>query len=230
MDTKETLKNRIFTLVKAVFHWFSENWDRIATVALTLCIMAGCIWYCLRYTVPEETVLRHKLVETAEVWLGYQEADGSHQEIIDLYNATEPNPRDYKVTYEDNWCATFGSAAAIAAGLTDIIPLECSCQQQIALFESMGCWEENDGYLPKTGDYIYYVWDEWRKGDCTAWASHVGIVAETFGPVIKVIEGNKDDSVAYRYIFINDICIRGYGLPDYGKLCQSYTKTAYGTP
>jgi len=220
VDTKESLKNRICSLLKQFLSWFSAFWDRIVTIILVICVIGGGIWYCLRYTVPEETALRQNLLETAEFWLGCMESDGSHQQIIDLYNAAEPTPRDYKVTYDDNWCATFGSSAAIAAGMTQIIPLECSCQQQILLFEAMGCWQENDGYLPKTGDYIYYVWDEWRRGDCTAWANHVGIVAETFGPVIKVIEGNKDDAVAYRYIFLNDICIRGYGLPDYGKLCQ----------
>ena len=220
MDTKELLKNRIFSHVNAITLRFSQNWDRIVLLSLSLCLAAGGIRYCLRYTVPEEAMLRHTLVSYAESWLGCNESDGSHRQIIDLYNAFEPNPRDYKVTYEDNWCATFGSTAAIQAGMTDIIPLECSCQQQILLFQSLGRWEENDGYLPKTGDYIYYVWDEWRKGDCTAWSNHVGIVTETFGPVIKVIEGNKDDSVSYRYLFLNDIHIRGFGLPDYGKLCQ----------
>ena len=214
MDTKDTIRQRFGPLFRRLSR-LCGYWDRIVTVSLALCLLAGLSWYCLRYTAPEELALRQKLVAAAEGWLGAKEADGSHEAIIDLYNAQDVLPRAYSVTYEDNWCATFGSVAALQTGLTDIIPVECSCEQQIALFAALGSWREDECYLPRPGDYIYYVWDEWRSGDCTAWAKHVGIVVETFGPVIKVIEGNKDDQVAYRYIFLNDICIRGFGLPDY---------------
>lgn len=213
MKTKENV-NFISLLKRSVF-FLSRKWDNLLIFFLAVCIIAGRFWAVQRAIGEGEIAARQHILQTAERWLGCSEADGSHEQIIDFYNAVEPRPRGYKVTYSDNWCATFASAAALKAGYTDIIPMECSCEQQINLFLEMGCWQEDECYLPRTGDYIYYVWDEWRKGDCTAWAEHVGIVAETFGPVIKVIEGNKDDSVTYRYIFINDICIRGYGLPDY---------------
>lgn len=209
METKE--KNRYISFLME--RW--KYWDSVLTVLLAVVMAAGILWYVHRAIGEQELAQRYSLVQTAETFLGRQEEDGSHREIIDHYNSYEPSPRGYKVGYEDNWCATFGSTAALIAGLTDIIPMECSCEQQINLFKAIGCWREDECYLPRTGDYIYYVWDEWRSGDCTAWADHVGIVAETFGPVIKVIEGNKDDAVGYRYIFMNDICIRGYGLPDY---------------
>ena len=215
MDTKERIHQNILSARKRLLGWYLGIWDRLLTIGLALCLLAGGVWYCLRYPEPEEQDLRQKIVTAAEGWLGCNEADGSHKQIIDLYNTQDPLPRDYQVTYEDNWCATFASVAAMEAEMESIIPLECSCEQQINLFREMGSWREDECYLPQPGDYIYYVWDEWRKGDCTAWANHVGIVAETFGPVIKVIEGNKDDAVGFRYIFLNDICIRGYGLPDY---------------
>jgi len=215
VDTKE--KINIISLLKTMLHRTREHWDRILTVCLALCIAAGLLWALHRRTGEQEMAVRRQILQTAQGYLGCREADGSHGVIIDLYNTCDPLPRDYPVTYDDNWCAAFGSAVALEAGLTDIIPMECSCEQQINLFQSMGCWREDECYLPRTGDYIYYVWDEWRRGDCTAWADHVGIVAETFGPVIKVIEGNKDDSVGYRYLFLNDICIRGFGLPDYSS-------------
>lgn len=175
-------------------------------------------WYGLRMVPPEEAALRQKVVQTAERWLGASEADGSHQPIIDLYNTQNTLPRGYCVTYEDSWCATFGSAVAMECGLTDIIPTECSCQQQIALFEALGCWEERDWYLPQVGDYIFYDWEGPLLGANTGWSDHVGIVAAVYGPVIKVIEGNKDDSVSYRYVSPGHPGIRGYGLPDYGKM------------
>lgn len=213
MDTKEKNKYGF----QAGIRWVCRNWDAVLIGFLVLCLLAGGQWYLDRRITPEEMAVRQQVVETAIQYLGCKESDGSHEPIIDCYNTLDPSPRDYKVTYEDNWCATFGSAVALEAGLTDIIPMECSCEQQINLFKELGRWREDECYLPRPGDYIYYVWDEWRRGDCTAWADHVGIVAETFGPVIKVIEGNKDDSVAYRYVFLNDITIRGYGTPDYRK-------------
>ena len=218
MDTKERYIQLFHSAAKTAAQWFSAHWDKAVLLFLGLGMLSGLFWYAIRYIPEEEAALRRSVVNAAEQYLGIREADGSHEIIVDRYNTYSPSPRGYTLTTEDNWCAAFSSVAAMDAGLTDWIPVECSCQEQIALFDRAGDWEENDGYLPRTGDYIYYVWDEWRRGDCTAWANHVGIVVETFGPVIKVIEGNKDDSVSYRYIFLNDITIRGYGLPDYRKL------------
>lgn len=213
MDTKKRI--RFIVLIQDAALWLCRHWDIILTAVLALCMTAGLLWYVHRAIGEQELAVRHRLLQTAQKYLGCNESDGSHESLIDLYNSYEPSPRNFKVSYTDNWCATFVSAAALEAGLTGIIPPECSCEQQINLFKALGRWREDECYLPRTGDFIYYVWDEWRSGDCTAWADHVGIVAGTFGPIIKVIEGNKDDQVAFRYIFLNDICIRGFGLPDY---------------
>lgn len=216
METKERIN--FIPLLKDVVLLLFCRWDKILTTVLAVCMVSGLLWYVHRAIGKTEIQARYHILQTAEIWLGCSEMDGTHEKIIDFYNSYDPSPRGYQVTYTDNWCAAFGSAAALASGFTDIIPMECSCEQQIHLFKELGRWQEDECYLPRTGDYIYYVWDEWRNGDCTAWADHVGIVAETFGPVIKVIEGNKDDQVTYRYIFLNDICIRGFGLPDYRSI------------
>ena len=168
----------------------------------------------------QEAALRTKLVDTACGWAGIREADGSHRAVIDLYNSIDPLPMDYHVTYEDAWCAAFGSAAALEAGLLDIIPAECSCNRQIRLFQELGRWEENDGHLPLPGDYIFYDWDFPRSLDCTAGSDHVGIVVGTWGPFIRVMEGNKDCDASWRTVWRNDWCIRGYGLPNYASKCQ----------
>lgn len=169
---------------------------------------------------PEEAALRMELVQTAEIYLGTQEGDPNHQDILDTYNSHEPLAVGYVVQETDDWCATFVSAMAIQCGLTEILPTECGCQRQIDLFEALGTWEENDGAVPLPGDIIYYDWDSKSLGDCTGWADHVGIVVGTKWPFIKVIEGNKDDSVGYRIVLVNDIHIRGYGRPDYTSLLQ----------
>ena len=44
-----------------------------------------------------ETELRNLLVETAKGWLGRNEKDGSHREIIDLYNSHTPIASGYKI-------------------------------------------------------------------------------------------------------------------------------------
>ena len=163
-----------------------------------------------------EAQVRQKVLSAAVGWYGRKEADGSHRVIIDLYNGHKPLARGYKVKYTDAWCATFGSAAAIAAGLTDIIPTECGCGQMIAAFQAIDRWVENDAYIPAPGDYIFYDWDDNGAGDCTGWPEHVGIVISVCGTVIKVIEGNKDDAVGYRELQVNGRYIRGYGVPDYG--------------
>ena len=175
-------------------------------------------WFGFARSVPEdEAALRMKLVDTACSWAGIREDDGSHRFIIDLYNTLDPLPQDYRVTYDDAWCAAFVSAAALEAGMTDILPPECSCSRQIKLFQDLGRWEEDDGYRPLPGDILYYDWDFPRSLDCTGWPEHVGIVVGTYGPFIRVMEGNKDDDASYRTVWRNDWCIRGYGLPDYAS-------------
>lgn len=166
-----------------------------------------------------EAQVRAKVVKAFTAWLGYKESDGSYKKIIDIYNAHMPLARSYKVKYTDEWCAAAGSAAAIEAGLTDIIPTECGCGEMLQLFRDLGRWKENDGYEPQPGDYIFYDWDDKGKGDNKGYPDHVGVVASVSGDVIKVIEGNKSDAVGYRYIAVNGKYIRGFGIPDYaGKV------------
>jgi hypothetical protein len=171
----------------------------------------------------DEAALRMKLVETAESYLGYNETDGSHEQIIDRYNAHEPLAVGYTVQYEDSWCSTFVSTVSITCGLTDIIPTECGCERHIGLFQELGVWEERDDIIPLPGDLIFYDWNMEEKGQCTGWSDHVGIVAGTKWPFIKVIEGNFDDSVACRYLRIDDVQIRGFAKPDYASLLNNKT-------
>ena len=166
--------------------------------------------------VPEaEAALRMKVVETAQRYLGYNESDGTHKTIIDLYNAQEDLPMGYQVQYTDQWCAAYGSVVALQCGLTDIIPLECGCQRQVGLFQELDRWQEEDDYVPLPGDYIFYHTGHVLPGDCADWSDHVGIVVGVWKNYIKVIEGNCNEEVAYRIIPLGDNTIRGFGLPDY---------------
>lgn len=180
--------------------------------------MQNATWGFARSVSPQEEVLRRQVVSTAESWIGCREADGSHRPIIDLYNNHQPLAQGYAVTYTDSWCATFCSAVAIKLKITEIIPTECGCERQIKLFDAMGRWEENDSYVPLPGDLIYYSSSDLGVGDCENWSDHVGIVVGTWRSFIKVVEGNYEDQVQYRIIPVDDINIRGYGIPDYESI------------
>lgn len=160
---------------------------------------------------------RDRIVAQARAWLGKKESDGSHKEIIDVYNSHKPLARGYAVTYTDAWCATFVSAVAIKCGLTDILPTECGCGQMIALFQKLGEWVENDAYVPSPGDVIFYDWQDSGSGDNTGWPDYVGIVEAVSGNTITVIEGNKSDAVGRRTLQGNGKDIRGYGVPKYSS-------------
>lgn len=156
-----------------------------------------------------------KVVSQAKAWLGKKESNGSFKVIIDTYNSQKKLPRGYKVKYTDEWCATFVSAVAVKLGYTDIIPTECGCDKMIALFKQLGCWIENENRTPKAGEIIFYDWQDSGVGDNMGSADHVGIVETVSGGQIVVIEGNKGQAVARRYIKVNGKYIRGYGVPKY---------------
>lgn len=174
-----------------------------------------------------EKELRQKVVSIMQSWLGYNETNGNHKKIIDIYNRHKPLARGYAVKYTDEWCATAVSAAFIQAGLADIAPTECSCSRMIELYKAKGCWKEADAYVPKSGDILMYDWEDNGRGDNTGMPNHVGLVTAVNGTAITVIEGNKGQSVAYRAMTVNGKYIRGYCLPDYAsKASATETKPA----
>lgn len=183
-----------------------------------------------------ENQLRSNVVSIMKGWLGWSETNGQFKKIIDTYNNHKPLARGYKVKYSDEWCATAVSAAFITAGLTDIGFTECSCNRMIALYKAKGRWKENDTYVPKVGDVIMYDWNDNGVDDNVGLADHVGLVTEVNGNKLTIIEGNKNETVAYRSIDINGKFIRGYCVPDYASKASkpvetvstaTYSKTAF---
>jgi hypothetical protein len=160
-------------------------------------------------------MLAKNVVAQAQAWIGRKEGTAGHKEIIDIYNSHRPLARGYKVTYTDDWCATFVSAVAVKLGCTDIIPTECGCERMIELFKAKGTWDENDARVPKPGEIIFYDWQDSGAGDNRGWTEHVGIVEKANNQVITVIEGNYSNGVGRRNIAINGRYIRGYGIPTY---------------
>ena len=155
------------------------------------------------------------VVAQAQAWIGKNEKDGSHKEIIDVYNSHKPLARGYKVKYTDAWCATFVSAVAVKLGYTAIMPTECSCNKMIELYKKLGAWVENENRTPNVGDILFYDWEDSGSGDNKGRADHVGIVEKVVGDTITVIEGNYSNSVKRRNLRVNGKYIRGYGVPKY---------------
>ena len=166
------------------------------------------------------------IIDKMNSWLGCKQGDKTHKHIVDTYNAHKPLAQGYKVKYTDAWCATTVSAAAIECGYTDIIPTECSCNRMIKLLQSMGIWEENDAYVPQTGDIIFYDWQDSGVGDNVGSSDHVGYVEKVENGVITAIEGNISKGVGKRTLPVNGKHIRGYGVPKYDMQATPVTTSA----
>lgn len=171
-----------------------------------------------------ENELRARVCAQADRWVGKKESNGTHREIIDIYNQIVPLPRGYKMSYNDPWCAATVSAIGYACGLSQWIFPECGCNPMIELYRKAGRWMENDAYSPQPGDVIFYDWQDSGVGDNLGASDHVGIVIGVSGSVINIIEGNCGNAVQYTAREVNGRYIRGYGIPDYAAAAAELTE------
>lgn len=164
---------------------------------------------------------RARVVALVNSWLGYNESDGSHKKIIDIYNSQAVLPRGTKMRYDWAWCAATWSAVAIELGYTDIMPVEMSCSKLIEQAKRMGIWVEDDWYVPKLGDGCLYYWKDgasnYSSTDCVGAPDHIGTVTyvNPNSGYFVVTEGNYSRSVKKRTVDINGRYIRGFICPKY---------------
>ena len=171
-----------------------------------------------------EQQLRELFADSCAFYLGANEAEGSHREIINLYNKISPLPRGYKMTYYDPWCAAFPSAIGHSLGLGNIILPECACDPMINLYKAKGQWREADDYPAKVGDLVMYDWEDSGLGDNLGSADHVGVLYAETATTYRVIEGNISDSVDFRVLKKNGKNIRGFCCPDFKGAAEAYTE------
>ena len=115
------------------------------------------------------------------------------------------------------WCACFVSWCANECGYIDagIIPKFAGCQSEgVDWFKTCGLWKER-GFIPKSGDIIFFDWADKETGVRSGQADHVGIVEKTENGRVYTIEGNSSDSCCRRDYDINSLDILGYGTPMY---------------
>ncbi|MCC8128292.1 MAG: CHAP domain-containing protein [Clostridiales bacterium] len=174
-----------------------------------------------------ESELRSKVANWLVQYIGITEGSAGHKAILSTFNLSGLCTR-YTMTVNDAWCATAVSAAFIACDLADIFPcVECSCAEMIALAKKAGIWVENDAYVPSVGDVIMYDWQDSGSGDNTGTPDHVGVVYSISGSTMKIIEGNKSDTVGYRSMAVNGTYIRGYITPDYASAATEEIKSGW---
>lgn len=175
------------------------------------------------------------VINLAQSYIGCNEADGSHRQIIDGYNAHTPWARGHMMSYVEPWCDTFVSFLFIKLGAVDLIGgTECGVEWHVKLFQRAGIWIEDGTIAPQPGDIICYNWDKSTQPN-DGYSDHIGIVESVGGGKIVLIEGNYNDAVQRRVINVGWGYIRGYARPRYGKgktITEHYTQSAenYATP
>lgn len=147
-------------------------------------------------------------------WIGCNEADGSYMEILDLYNSHEPRARGYVIQPDDEWCDCTVSAAAIKAGMADLIGTEVGVERHVGIFQEKGIWIEDGTVTPEPGDIIVFDWDSAAQ-PTNGFSDHIGVVEYAEGGTVHTIEGNSGGAVARRSYAVGAACIRGYARPRY---------------
>lgn len=159
-----------------------------------------------------------QIIETAQGWIGRNEAAGTHKQIIDIYNDwCDKNgyPRGYKVKYSDSWCDVFVSACFIINNAVSLIGgVECGVEEHVQIFKKLGIWIEDGTITPKPGYLIVYNWDTSTQPN-NGYSDHIGIVEKVGMGAITTIEGNYSDSVKRRALPVGNGNIRGYAAPKY---------------
>ena len=131
-------------------------------------------------------------LDTCKKYLGIIEGSSKHRKIVDIFNSSKL--KTFPISYSDAWCSAFISAMAIESGCTDIIPISANCDEMYKKGVVMGIAIPKDKWIPKMGDIVFYDWN--LNGEL----DHVGTVDTLSKNIIHVLEGNKNNSVAYRDI------------------------------
>lgn len=109
------------------------------------------------------------------------------------------------------WCACFVSWVSNECGYISagVIPKFASCNVGMQWFKDRGQWQDG-GYIPKSGDIIFF---DWAENGITGTADHVGIVEKVDENTIYTVEGNSNDMCIQRQYSIDGGEILGFGVP-----------------
>ena len=159
-----------------------------------------------------------EFVKQAQSWVGLNETDGGHKQIIDIYNKNRWRGCRFKMKYTGEWCAAFVTACAVKTKATGIVPIDCHCNHIIDKAKKKGIWIEDESTAPKPGDLVLYDWqDKNPKANDKAPADHIGIVEKVdhLTKTFIVIEGNYKQQVKRRTLKFNAKYLRGFVRPKF---------------
>ena len=146
------------------------------------------------------------MIHLAEKYLGI--GYNKKIELMNYYNEkcypqVDPT-RKYRIQPSDDWCAMFTTVIAHMAGLNaGQFPFEVSVWWQCEIAKKRGLYF-TDVNKAKPNDLIIY---DWKKGNRY---NHVGFVVSVGNGMLRAIEGNKSNTVAYRQIRTDSALIRGF--------------------
>lgn len=158
-------------------------------------------------------------LDIGKKYLGAKEGSSKHRKIVDMFNSCKL--KTFPISYSDAWCSAFISAMAIESGCTDIIPISANCDEMYKKGVIMGIAIPKDKWIPKMGDIVFYDWN--LNGEL----DHVGAVETMSKNIIHVLEGNKNDSVAYRDINYKNAIITKIIRPRYKTVSKKKSYKNY---
>lgn len=167
----------------------------------------------------EVEVLLKSVLNTAKSYVGTQQGDAKHKDLIKKYNAVKPLPVGYPMKTTDDWCAAFVTVVGDLAQASKYIGRECGVQRFVAIFKNKGIWRGLAKPVP--GDIVVF---DWQKN---GWADHIGFVEAINGNTITTIEGNTSKQVARRTYAWNDWRVAGYARPKYPSATQTSKKPVH---
>lgn len=158
-------------------------------------------------------------LDTCRKYLGVMGGSSIHRKIVDMFNSSKL--KTFPISYNDAWCSAFISAMAIESGCTDIIPISANCDEMYKKGVVMGIAIPKDKWIPKMGDIVFYDWD--LNGEL----DHVGVVDTLSKNITHVLEGNKNNSVAYRGINYKNATITKIIRPRYKTVSKKKSYKNY---
>jgi hypothetical protein len=154
------------------------------------------------------------MINLAEKYLGI--GYNGKIELMEYYNDKcypfIASNRKYKIKPNDNWCAMFTTVIAHMAGLSAVeFPYEVSVWYQCEIAKKRGLYF-TDVNMAKPNDLIIYDWGKTNR------YNHVGFVVSVGNGMVRAIEGNKSNTVAYRSLRADNKMIRGFISTNYNPV------------
>lgn len=182
-------------------------------------------------------VLKDKVIEEAEKWIGYLEKKSNFQLESMTANAGYNNYTIFCKWYEDwfnekgfqpsPWCAEFVSTISYkACNNKEVFTHFAYCPYGVDYFKKNNWWYTKN---PQRGDLIFFK-------DSQGVACHVGFVSSASSTTVVTIEGNTSSKagvvanggcVTKKSYNINYSRILGYGRPPYNKYEESKKEDVY---